>query len=233
MWAAGLQPTASHLIVGQSCSGKTQYLFRFLRHLDELYPETKFKDIVWCYGHSGSLKDIPKDIRKKITKFQEGFPKKFENLETPAIVILDDLFSDLFQSKDFLNLLTRGVHHTGLTLLCTAQAATLAEKYTRACLANFQYLTLFWSWRDRNLFSHIARQIAGSEWRNLLQSFECLSATECWPYLFADLHPQSTAPDWARIRSNIFPSDNFQIILVPRHFANVIPYSSDNYGPVS
>lgn len=213
-------------VLGVSFSGKSQYIFNFIRFLPELYgPKVRFDNIIWCYGSAGALKDIPKDVKKKITKFIEGVPPNLENLpfRGSKLLILDDLMVDLFEDPSFVNLLSRGVHHGDTSVICTIQGSSVAAKSARNIFLNFTYLCLFPSLRDKQMYLYIARQLAGSDAAALLKCAESLRQDLPFPYLFADLHPLSAAPDWARFRSLMFPSDSHQVFIVSDEYKADVP----------
>lgn len=214
-----LRHGACHYIIGSSQSGKSQYIYSFLRNLDNLYsPVIRFKSIYWCYGEQDAIKNIPSDIYGKLT-LHEGIPD-LSNLvlEKPAIIVFDDLYTQIFNRPEVVNFILNNVHHSDTSVLITTQVAFPREKYARSIATNSQYLVYLPSPRTNSQFGHLATQISEpGESKALIEAYRD-SLQKKYTAFFCDLHPQS--PNWCRFRTNIFPTDQCTIVYCPTRYSD-------------
>jgi hypothetical protein len=218
-----LKHPAAHQILGSSQSGKSFYLYNYLRNLKSLYnPNINFKTIYWFYGEKDAIKNIPLDVKTKLT-LVDGIPINFSSLfncPKPAIFIFDDLFSQIFIRPEIVNLILNSVHHCDITCILTSQVAFPKEKNARTLSLNSHYIVFLPSPRMNASFSHLTSQIAEPEDRKaLLDAYRDSIATSGprTPFIL-DLHPATA--NWARYRTHIFPSNDCTIIYCPKRFYN-------------
>lgn len=213
---------------GQSQSGKSQWLYNYIRNLDKLYnPNIKFRQILYCYGEEQALKDIPGDLRKKLTLFP-GIPPDLQTqpLAKPAIIVFDDLFTQVFSNKSIVDLFVNSVHHCDITVVLTSQVLFPREPYARTLTLNSQYIVFCPAPRTNSQFGYLATQVcSGDERRALVNAYKThLENHPTEPFLL-DLHPLT--PNWARYRSHIFHSGECTIVHCPVKLYNAIKDSPE------
>jgi len=121
-------------------------------------------------------------------------------VENPWLIILEDLFNDDYL-KDVCNLFTKGNHHRKISVILITQNLFHQGKYSRDISLNAKYNVVLNNVRDRDQFSHLARQVLPHDIKGLLQAY--LHATEAsHGYLLLDLSQDTD--DSLRFRTSIF-----------------------------
>lgn len=209
------------LFLGQSQSGKTCWIYSYLRNLETLYPpHIKFKEILYFYGEPNAIKNFPKDLKDKVS-FISGVQQDILShaRNTPAIIIFDDLYQSIFSNSEIVNLFCNSVHHSDVTVLLTTQVLFPKEKNARVLALNSQYIVFCPSPRTNAQFSTLAGQIAEpGERKSLLQAYRNHLSTNPRSPFFLDLHPQSE--NWCRYRTQIFDTDECSIVYCPLKYYN-------------
>ena len=115
MMSVSFAPNSLFTIVGGTGTGKSSWVFKFLRNLPDMFGDTK-KVILrrYCYGIYQPLFDEIKRVISAIL-FHEGLPEKEEMMELSrdghALLILDDLMQEVSNSKYMLDLFCQYSHH--------------------------------------------------------------------------------------------------------------------------
>ena len=214
-----LKHPSTHLCIGASQYGKSYHLYNIIRNLKSLYPpHIDFKTIYYLYGEVDAIKNIPCDIAPKLS-LVNGIPDDFSVLlscSKPAIIIFDDLYTQVFNKPEIVNLILNSVHHSDLTCIITTQVAFPREKYARTLALNAQYIHFLPSPRMNASFTHLASQVTEPEDRKvLLESYRDACKSGRTAFLM-DLHPATA--NWARYRTHIFDSDECCVVYCPRRF---------------
>ena len=177
------------MIAGPSMSGKSTLLAGILQENQSIItpPPTK---IVYCYArHSPEFEKLK--LLSPPVEMHEGLP----NLELfdPAqnnLIILDDLISQVDNSRAMLNLFTTDSHHMNISVFIVTQNLYPPGKFTRTISLNCVYLIVFNNPRDVSQIDALARQMFP---RNPLYFVECYDTMieEPYGYLLCD-HTQTT-----------------------------------------
>ncbi|GFY34299.1 uncharacterized protein TNCV_2506021 [Trichonephila clavipes] len=93
-----IQHPSSMLISGPSNSGKTYFVKKLLDY--EMFKPTPSK-IIWCYGAYQTLFDEISNV-----EFIDGLPSDLSQISN-ALIIIDDLMSELGGDKKLSNLFTK------------------------------------------------------------------------------------------------------------------------------
>jgi chemotaxis response regulator CheB len=144
--------------------------------------------------------------------FNEGLPNIGEiDTTKPNLIIIDDLMRE--SDNRVVDLFTRGCHHRNLSVFFITQNIFHQGKGQRDISLNAHYIVLFKNPRDKAQIKHLAQQVCPENVKFLQESYR--DATDkAHGYLLLDLK-QSTPEDF-RFRTNIFPSDEQQIVYVQK-----------------
>ena len=153
--------------------------------------------------------------------FREGAPcgDDFPENEGAKLVIQDDLMSET--DKNMINIFTRASHHRNLSVFFLTQ--NLFYKGLRDISLNSNYIVVFKNPRDRAQIAHFARQIWPQNARFVQVAYNDISL-KAHGYLLFDL--KQNTPENCRVRTNIFPDDQFTVVYVPSDSSKCIKSSS-------
>ncbi len=149
------------IISGPSGSGKSSFCIKLLQNLMSLCTETGFDGgILWCYGESNAVLSV--DVGRRI-KFHEVVPDNFANAANkPCLIILDDLLNEVY-SKDVCHFFTKGSHYRNIGVVLITQHLFHQAKYSRDISLKAKYIVSLKNTRDKNQFTHLARQVYPEE----------------------------------------------------------------------
>ena len=118
MASIAFKPRTSFMIVGASGSEKTYWVYKFLRHLPDMFQDPAPEKILYCYGIYQPLFD---DMKQNIPHliFHQGLPDKeeMEQFAGHTLLVLDDLMSDVSNSKPMQDLFCQYCHHMGINVM--------------------------------------------------------------------------------------------------------------------
>ena len=199
----------SIVISGTTGCGKTTLLKKLLNTPSVF--KTKFKRVVYCYG---IWQDAFNDM--KGIEFREGLdiPTDFNGDHT--ILILDDLMSEIVQSKEAEKLFTQGSHHKAITVIFLVQNLYQQGKTAKTIMLNTHYLILMRNARDVNQIKCLGRQIGLDK---TLEEAYIDSTSVPYGYLLVDLS-LSGARD-LRLKTNIFPGETQVVYLAKNALSKV------------
>jgi len=201
-----IQTPLTACVAGPSKSGKTQWILKFLQHLDVLLDKSP-STIVWCYGELGG---VPKEVQNNPSIQKHcGVPTEDSGLLTEnSLIILDDLMQEAY-NQNISDLYTRGSRHRKISIILLTQNLFHQSKNSRDISLSTRYFVLLKNCRDKFQFNHLAKQIYPENSKSL-----CSALHDAWSkpfnYLLVDLDP--CTPDALRFRTNIWPTDPFMIV---------------------
>jgi hypothetical protein len=123
-------------VAGPTWSGKTQFVFRLIRHADQLIVPPPEK-IVYCYGEfQPSFAEFPQ------VEFHEGLPdvSRFDG-KFRILLIIDDLMNEA--NQNVCNLFTKLSHHRNVSVVFITQNLFHRNRHIRTMNLNTHYLVLF------------------------------------------------------------------------------------------
>lgn len=190
-------------------------------------PNVSFKTILYCYGEKNALKNIPGDVLNKLT-LHAGIPDNITSLpiDKPAIICFDDLYTQVFNNTDIVNLFVNSIHHSDISVVLTSQNLFPREKNARVLALNSQYVVFCPSPRTNSQFACLASQITGpGERQALMQAYRDHLATTTQTPFVLDLHP--CTPNWCRYKANLFENDECSIVYCPQKYYNDQKFTSE------
>lgn len=182
------------IIAGPSMSGKTTFLKKLLSLRKQMF-NVNFKKVIWCYAENNARPDIPG------VTFHKGMLNNYLNEKNENIlVILDDLMSDAYNTS-VSELFTKGSHHRNTSVILVTQNIFHQTAHSRNISLNAKYIVLFKNPRDKQQFSHLARQIFPENSRELIRVYNEVMQTP-HAYLIIDLTQECN--ELLRFRTDIF-----------------------------
>jgi ABC-type dipeptide/oligopeptide/nickel transport system ATPase subunit len=203
----------SCIIAGKSGSGKSSFCIKLLQNFESQGTEPVFAGgILWCYGEK-CAKPSPQSFIGKSIQYFEGVPEDFKNEGgKPALIILDDLYTEVY-SKQVCTLFTKGCHHRNISVLLITQNLFHQGTYCRDISLNTQYIVLLKNTRDKQQFTHLARQVYHENSKSLYEAY--LDAThKDHGYLVLDFAQDTN--DKLRYRTPYFRTNNQSNFMFPQ-----------------
>jgi hypothetical protein len=200
-----LQHPFGAYVAGPSQSGKSQFIFKLLRVVNEFVcppPER----IIWFYG---SLHDCFKEFPS--VEFVEGLPSEnFDNLldGRRTLIVIDDLMSET--DVRVTKLFTKFSHHKDASVIYVSQNLFHKGKENRTISLNAHYIVLFKNPRDSSQAAHLGSQMFPGKAKFFAEVFEDATRRP-HGYLFVDLKPGT--PQELRLRTRVFPGEENYVYL--------------------
>ena len=107
--------------VGATGRGKTRWVYKALRHLEQIFEGPAINDVLYCYGvYQGLFDDMSRAING--IRFQEGLPSRqdIEDLSSESgqsLLVLDDLMSRVTSSEAMSDLFCQFCHHKNISVI--------------------------------------------------------------------------------------------------------------------
>ena len=189
------------MISGATKSGKTSWVRRLLNEKNHLFKEPSPTNVHYCYGAYDPQYELIEDA-----SFHEGLPSK-ENIlkwsadEDHLLIVIDDLMSDVINSKEIEELFTRGCHHNKISIIFVTQNLFAQGRAARNLALNTSYLVLFKNVRDKSQIKYLARQAFPENTSQFMKAYEAATNPN-YGYLVLDMTP--TCEEKHRIRTRMW-----------------------------
>jgi len=195
------------IVAGPTKAGKTELVKKLVKHADTLISPSP-QSIYWCYSENQpGYAELDTLVR-----FHEGMPPVAElkaDTSQPKLVVLDDLMSDLKDSKSLTELFVRGCHHWNISCIHIVQNLFYGGRTSRV---NAGYIFLLKNPSDRLQASNLAHQLYPKRQSYFMEALED-ATQQPHSYLLVDLN-QST-PEILRLRTSVFPGEN-TVVYAPK-----------------
>lgn len=184
---------------GPSGSGKSVFVKKLIdHHMFDPMPT----NIIYCYGIYQPLFNSMKNVT-----FEEGLPSNLSSIRD-ALIIIDDLMTELANDIRLSNLFTKGSHHRNLSIIFITQNFFQQGKEMRNVHLNSHYIVLYKNPRDKSQITHLARQMFPGKHKAFHEIFNDATSVP-FSYLLIDLRPETN--EQLRLRSGIFPGDKHYV----------------------
>jgi hypothetical protein len=196
------------IVAGPSGSGKSHFVARFIKHIDEMCGDTRFEKVYW--HHSPGLRPLGDSSGGKV-QYREGLPN-MEDFEgnAPNLIIVDDMMRE--SDGSVVDLFTKGSHHKNISVFFITQNLFHQGRGQRDISLNAHYIVCFKNPRDRAQIRHLARQVYPEESRFIEEAYADATRT---PHGYLVLDLKQSTPDEARVRTSIFPDDPTKYVYIP------------------
>jgi hypothetical protein len=202
------------LVVGPTKSGKSQYVYKILKNVEEIISPTPRK-IYFVYSEWQPLYNEIVRTLPNIEMIESTVDLNIlkSDLETPKLLILDDMMSEMAaDKKSSLNtLFTKGSHHWNLSIIFIVQ--NLFFGGLKNSRLNAHYIFLFKT-PDKSQINYFARQLYPGQGKVLISAYMDDVTSKKYNPLLLDL--TSDIDERFRLRSNILP-DEYTIAYIPKH----------------
>lgn len=200
-------------IIGPTMSGKTSFIFRYLKNIKAMYQVNEHPvQIMYCFGADQPLfREMELAIPNIF--FHQGLPTEselndFAENGVHKLVVMDDLAQEIINRADMEILFTQKMHHMNLSLITVYHNLFHQGKYARNISLNTTYLVLFRNLRDSSQIVYLGHQLFPGRKGHLLQAYE--DATRERGYLLIDLSP-IIVDERLRLRTNIFSDEDLVV----------------------
>ena len=195
-------------VTGATLSGKTSWVFRLLRHKDEMFISPPEK-VLYCYGiYQPLFEQMEKEFL--FITFHHSLPSE-ENLNSLSdeticnLVVLDDLMETVRSSGEMANLFVKGMHHRHLSILFLNQNLYCKGKHSRTINLNTHILVLMKNPRDVSQLQCLARQAFLGR-SGFLHDVYKDATSQAYGYLV--LHFSPSGEEEYRVRTKVFPGED-------------------------
>jgi hypothetical protein len=192
------------ILSGPSGCGKSTLLYNILSNQTHFFSDTFIK-VFYHYSENQPMFDHLRKNVKNI-RFIKGLPKipSTNNPKKSILLIYDDLMDEAVNSKETLNLFTKGSHHQNISVLFISQNIFFQGRYSRTISLNTDYIILFKSPRDSQQVSYLSKQMFPDQPYFLKHIFISITYNKPYSHIFIDL--KQTTKDNLRFWSDAFTS---------------------------
>jgi hypothetical protein len=195
-------------VSGGTSSGKSFWIKTLLQNQEHCV-DRPFKRVMYCYSVYQPLFD---ELRRTVPEieFHEGLPKEeFQNpdnfgSELNALVVIDDLMSELANDEELTNLFCRFSHHAYVNCVFVLQNFYHEGKEIRNVTRNSHYLVFTKSPRAMSVVQTLGRQLYPGK-KNFLTDAYTQATKKPFGYLLLDLHPATD--EKLRVREGVLPDE--------------------------
>ena len=198
-------------LIGMSGCGKTWYIKSLLEKTDGVFTEPPSR-IVYCYNIYQQLFSEMSRTVKNIS-FYQGVPDRetienWASSERHLMLVFDDLYSEIVQSKDICDLTIMLSHHLRISCLFTAHNIFMNSRYSKTIATNLHYILLL-VLRNRTQLAVLGSQLFchKAKSRNFVKVYDMVSESnngDLGNPLIIDNSPVSQNKQF-RLRSNVLP----------------------------
>ena len=195
------------MVSGPTGSGKTVFVKRLINNIEMIEPHPE--QILYFYGE---WQEGFNELTGRV-EFIEGVPTEMPKGDKRTLMIIDDLMTEIENSKTVSNLFTKGSHHCNCSVILLMQNFFHKGKVIRTISLNCHYLIFFKNVREKSQITSLARQIYPRNMAFLQEAYED-ATRDPFSYLFMDLKP-STA-EHLRVRANIFGEKGPPVVYISK-----------------
>ena len=154
------------ILSGPSNSGKSQTILSIMKNFNKFFTE-EFDYVIFFHTEQDGLAESRKNYIEELKKHLpdlivvEGLPatNKIAKLDGKKCLILEDMFQQLADSHDFVNLCTAGSHHADISFFMTTQNFYWPSKNRVTILRQATDLIIFPGILDKSILHTLSRQL--------------------------------------------------------------------------
>ena len=192
-----LKHDSSILVAGPSGSGKTYFVEDLIANKLAMF-DIPPSAIFWCYGQYQDRLERLK--REHGVYLVQGLPDTLlEELPPNSMLVVDDLMSEVGNSKLVTALFTKVSHHRHVTVIFLTQNLFQKGAESRTRSLNSSYIVLMKNPRDASQIRHLAAQMFPENPKYLINVYQNAIAAGPYSHLLLDLRQET--PDKLRLRT--------------------------------
>jgi len=203
-------------IYGGTNTGKSWFVKHLIEDCDNQIDtgENRIETVVYCYG-SCWQSPLFEQLERLGVVMHKGLPSTVEDLmqskKTPAILVFDDLESEMEKNTMIADCVKKNGHHMDLTIIMLFQTLYPLGKYMSGIRSNLN-IQVFMKFplvrqKLRLRFSDFCDKRAMDDFMAVYEKWTSRKGG----YMLVDKHPEQTsrAAALASFRTNIFPAEGF------------------------
>ncbi len=210
------------VISGPTLSGKSTFALKLLKHRKDIYSNS-FSRIVYALPENMfHLHQKFIETLREICSFieiVEGLPDLLQlNLgldkNSHKLIIFDDMMTQVFESKQILELITTTSHHSNISVITICQTLFFPSKHRVTFMRNCSEKVIFHDKVDQNQLSILSRHLLPNKPNFLQECFDFIyeiTQKKDLKYLLLDANPMSHLPHNCIVRSFIFPQNDGKV----------------------
>ena len=208
------------VIAGPSGCGKTWLISKLIRNIGEV-TSPPIANVIYLYS---VWQEIYADLQEHGVVFTRdiGLLDDLKSIrERNALLIIDDLESELSKSEPLRDLYTKYSHHYKISVITIVQNYFRPGVTLKTLRSNCQYVWLGPHRTNLEGIPVIARQLAGHKWRDFVERYDdCTGDPEGVKelperFLTVDTHPNSLISKKTKYRSRVWDIPNQLLYLDP------------------
>ena len=221
--ALKLQSNFKLLLVGASGQGKTEWIISLVKSKTK-HMVDEFEEIIYCIPHnSGHLTSVKNAIEKMKAAYPnivvyEGLLLDISSVFNPTndsahcLIIYDDQYTDIINSRLFCHLATFGSRHHNCSIIVSSQNVFESSKYALSIRRQFNYYLLFNPPSEKQMLVSLGKNLFPTNPHCLINCFKKLAHYTSSPfeqYLLIDVNPRSPLPSSMKLRSAFFSDEPY------------------------
>ncbi len=176
-----------------------------------MYAEEPLKTL-YCYRYYQELFDR---LNQTDIEFHVGIPTEieidqFSDIKEHRLIVIDDLATELVNSKLIENLVTSACHHKNLSCIIVLQNLFPKGSVVRTLLLNCTYTIIFQNNRDQQQVKLLGSRLYPGKSDGFLQIYEDACLKRKYGYLLIDCSPGGD-PNF-RLRTNVLADEPYTVI---------------------
>ena len=187
-----------------------------------------FEEVVYCIpkgcGHLTSVKNTIEKMKSVLDNLivYEGLLTDVGSVFKPssetshALIIFDDQYTDIINSRAFCHFATFGSRHHNCSVIVSSQNLYETGRFALSIRRQFSYYCIFFPTSEKQMLVTLGRNLFPGNGFCLLNCFKKLLpyTTHSYEnYLFIDVNPRSPLVNGMRIRSNFFSNEPYFFII--------------------
>lgn len=199
------QHPSNIMVCGPTKSGKTQFVYKLLRHRNWLF-RPGVKKVLFIFSEEQKIYDQMKDEFGDSITFVQGIPDDPYTYFKPhehGVIVVDDMMCEIERNAgEVSKWFTKGTHHKNISLVLLVQ--NLFPKNMRNISLNAHYLVLFQNPIDKSQASRLGAQVFPGDvpcFKTVLQRVFRV------PYRPVILNFHHSTPTAESITCDLFPED--------------------------
>ena len=176
-----------------SNSGKTSYIKKLLEQAHRVFTEAPTRIIYYYNVFQPKFLEMEKCIEN--ISFFQGLPQRndieeYDKEERHLLLVFDDLYQDVINSRDLMDLSIMYSHHLNISTVHTSHNLFAQGKYSKTIATNMHYILLF-KLRNKLQLATLSTQLFcyAQKSKNFLQLYEDRQQDNPFSPLIIDLSP--------------------------------------------